>query len=96
MIAAAGLGLLFAALSVAAGRWVDDLAGGGPDWDSLQGGLLLARFIAIFAAAFVVWKLTGRSDLVAVFVVTGAVGQMVGQIWFWMRDERKRKGKGNA
>ena len=97
MIAAAALGLAFAAASVAAGRWLEGfIAGAESDWAWAQAGLAFARFAVIFAAAGVLWWARGDARLVAVFVVTGAVAQMVGQIVFWMKDERSRKDdKGN-
>lgn len=86
MISVVVLAVVFAALSVAAGRCIDF-------WgqDGLQAGLFFIRLIAIFAGASLIWRWTGRSGDVAAFVVAGAMGQMAGQIGFWMRDEAKRK-----
>lgn len=86
MIAVAVWALAFAAISVAAGRWIDFWSQG-----ELQAALFLARFVVIFSAAGIVWRWTGRSSAVVMFVVIGALGQMVGQIGLLMWDDRHRK-----
>ena len=84
MIVALGLALAVAAVNVvgawALDRWVRRAQGRGYAW--LQALGFFARFCVIFGSAHALWRWRGRAAEAAVLIVTAAVAQMVGLVYF--------------
>lgn len=89
MIAVLAGALAVAAINTAASRQLQ--RSGGPDKNRYwltQGFGFAFRFAMIFGAAGGIWFAYRRMPEVVVFIVTAAVAQMVGQIYFLMRDNK--------
>ena len=77
-------------MNVAAGRWLQGRGGSRDDrfWEMELAGFVF-RFATIFGGAGLIWAAHHRMPEVATFIITGAVAQMVGQIYFLIKDKKK-------
>lgn len=82
-------GLAVAGVNIAVGRWLQKSNGTDKQrfWSMQALGVAL-RFVMIFAVASAVWSAHRQMPEVAVFILTGAVVQMIGQIYLLTRDKK--------
>jgi len=81
--------LAVAAMNVAMGRSLErQRAFAGEQFWQRQFAGFVFRFITIFGTACLIWIMHHRLPEVAVFIVTGAVAQMSGQIYFLTKDKK--------
>jgi hypothetical protein len=79
------IALTVAGINVAAGRWLQNVGDG--FWQS-QFLAFAFRFVTIFGVAGAIWATHHRMPEVVVFIVAGAIAQMVGQICLLMKDRK--------